>query len=111
VISGLPDDALVIAPENFGPIAAITPFSTAQEAYLRANAGDLGLSAYVFTRDAGRIREAVASLESGMIGVNSLALAAAEAPFGGVKYSGMGREGGSEAIHDYLNVKLAQITL
>jgi succinate-semialdehyde dehydrogenase/glutarate-semialdehyde dehydrogenase len=111
VISGLPDDALAIAEENFGPIAAITPFKTAEEAYRRANAGDFGLSAYVFTRDPTRIREAVASLESGMVGVNSFALAAAEAPFGGIRSSGTGREGGSEGIHDYQNVKLSQVTI
>src|SRR5271157_53582 len=111
VISNLPDDALAIAEENFGPIAAITSFATAEEVYRRANAGDFGLSAYVFTRDPSRIREAVAHLESGMVGVNSFALAAAEAPFGGIHSSGMGREGGSEGIHDYLNVKLSQVTV
>jgi succinate-semialdehyde dehydrogenase/glutarate-semialdehyde dehydrogenase len=109
VISHLPDDALAIAEENFGPIAAITPFKQPDEVYPRANAGDFGLAAYVFTRDPQRVREAVASLQSGMVGVNSFALAAAEAPFGGIKLSGMGREGGIEGIHDYLNVKLAQI--
>ena len=111
VISGLPDAALALAEENFGPIAAITSFAEADEAYARANASDYGLSAYVFTRNPRRMREAVARIEAGMIGVNSFALAAAEAPFGGIKSSGMGREGGSEGIHDYMNVKLAQITL
>jgi len=111
VISGLPDNAKALAEENFGPIAAITPFPDAENAFARANASDLGLSAYVFTRDPKRIREATARIEAGMVGVNSFALAAAEAPFGGIKSSGMGREGGSEGIHDYMNVKLAQITL
>jgi succinate-semialdehyde dehydrogenase / glutarate-semialdehyde dehydrogenase len=111
VISGLPDTAKALAEENFGPIAAITPFDTADNVYARANSSEYGLSAYVFTRDANRMREAVARLESGMVGVNSFALAAAEAPFGGIKASGMGREGGTEAIHDYMNVKLAQITV
>ena len=111
VISDLPDDALALAQENFGPIAAITRFANADEVYARANHGGFGLSSYVFTRDPSRIREAVASIESGMVGVNSFALAAAEAPFGGIKDSGMGREGGSEGIHDYLNVKLSQVTL
>jgi succinate-semialdehyde dehydrogenase/glutarate-semialdehyde dehydrogenase len=111
VISGLGDDGKALAQENFGPIAAITPFSTAEEAYRRANQSEHGLSAYVFTRDVKRIREAVLALESGMVGVNSFALAAAEAPFGGIKESGMGREGGTEGILDYVNVKLAQITV
>lgn len=111
VITGLPDDALALAEENFGPIAAITPFSAVDEVYERANAGDFGLSAYVFTRNPARMREAVARIEAGMVGVNSFALAAAEAPFGGIKASGMGREGGSEGILDFLNVKLSQVTV
>ncbi|MDQ0475425.1 NAD-dependent succinate-semialdehyde dehydrogenase [Labrys wisconsinensis] len=111
VLSGLPDAALALAAENFGPIAAVTPFSTADEAYARANAGEFGLSAYVFTRDPARMREAVGRIESGMVGINSFALAAAEAPFGGIKASGMGREGGSEGILDFLNVKLAQVVV
>jgi len=111
VITGLPDDAKAIAEENFGPIAAITPFSQADEVFDRANASEMGLSAYVFTRDAGRAREAAARLEAGMVGINSFALAAAEAPFGGIKASGMGREGGTEGILDYSNVKLAQMTV
>lgn len=111
VISGLPDDALALAQENFGPIAAITPFADDEEVYSRANAGDFGLAAYAFTRKPERMREAVARIESGMVGINSFALAAAEAPFGGIKSSGMGREGGSEGIHDFLNVKLAQVAV
>jgi len=111
VISGLPDDALALAEENFGPIAAITPFSTDEEAFQRANASEMGLAAYVFTQDAHQAREAVSVLSAGMVGVNSFALAAAEAPFGGIKASGMGREGGIEGILDYSNVKLAQVVL
>jgi succinate-semialdehyde dehydrogenase / glutarate-semialdehyde dehydrogenase len=111
VISGLPDHAMALAEENFGPIAAITSFAESDEVFQRANAGDFGLSAYVFTRDPARIREAVSRIESGMVGVNSFALAAAEAPFGGIKLSGMGREGGSEGILDFLNVKLSQVTV
>lgn len=111
VIADLPDDALALAEENFGPVAAITSFKTDEEVYARANSTELGLSAYAFTRDPRRMRETVARLEAGMVGINSFALAAAEAPFGGIKASGMGREGGSEGIHDYLNVKLAQMTV
>jgi len=111
VITGLPDDAKAIAEENFGPIAAITPFASDEEAFTRANATEMGLAAYAFTKDAKRMREASARLEAGMVGINSFALAAAEAPFGGIKASGMGREGGSEGIHDYLNVKLAQMVV
>ena len=111
VITSLPDDALAVKDENFGPIAAITSFAAAEEAYARANASEYGLAAYVFTRDPARMREAAARLEAGMVGVNSYALAAAEAPFGGIKASGMGREGGSEGILDYMNVKLTQVVV
>jgi succinate-semialdehyde dehydrogenase/glutarate-semialdehyde dehydrogenase len=111
VITGLPDDALAVAEENFGPVAAISPFAEAEEAYARANASKHGLAAYVFTREPARMREAAQRLEAGMVGVNSYALAAAEAPFGGIKASGMGREGGSEGILDYMNVKLTQVVV
>jgi succinate-semialdehyde dehydrogenase / glutarate-semialdehyde dehydrogenase len=111
VIADAPDDALALAEENFGPIAAITSFKSDDEVYARANATDLGLAAYAFTQDPKRMREGAARLEAGMVGINSFALAAAEAPFGGIKASGMGREGGSEGIHDYLNVKLAQMAV
>jgi len=111
VLADVPDDALAIAEENFGPIAAITSFSDSEDLWARVNNSDFALSAYAFTRDPGRIRETVAKLESGMVGINSYALAAAEVPFGGIKASGMGREGGSEGIHDYMNVKLAQIVV
>jgi succinate-semialdehyde dehydrogenase/glutarate-semialdehyde dehydrogenase len=111
VITGLPDDALAVAEENFGPIATISSFATAEEAYARANSSEYGLAAYVFTRDPTRMRAAAARLEAGMVGINSYALAAAEAPFGGIKASGMGREGGTEGILDYMNVKLTQVVV
>ncbi len=111
VISDLPDDALALAEENFGPIAAITTFSDEDTLWPRVNNCDFALSAYAFTRDPVRIRNVIAHLEAGMVGINSYALAAAEVPFGGIKASGMGREGGTEGIHDYMNVKLAQVVL
>ncbi len=111
VIADVPDDALAIAEENFGPVAAITSFRDAEELWNRVNGSSFALSAYAFTRDPALIRETVSRFESGMVGINSYALAAAEVPFGGIKASGMGREGGSEGIHDYMNVKLAQIVV
>jgi len=71
----------------------------------------MGLSAYAFTRSPTRARRTIAELKAGMVGVNSFALAASEAPFGGTDFSGMGREGGVEGIRDYLDVKLAQVVL
>ena len=109
VLSNVTDDMRVFAEENFGPVAAITRFSSEEEVLARANATDVGLAAYAFTQSPARARRTVAALKSGMVAINSFALAASEAPFGGVNHSGMGREGGSEGIDDYLNIKLAQI--
>ncbi len=111
VLSNVSDTSRVFAEENFAPIAAITRFSEDDDALIRANASDMGLSAYAFTTSAGRARRAIAELKAGMVGINSFALAAAEAPFGGTNYSGLGREGGSEGIDDYLDTKLAQVVL
>ena len=99
----------VFAGENFGPVAAITSFRDDDEVMSRANASRMGLSAYAFTSSPDRARRAVKALKSGMVGINSFALAASEAPFGGTNFSGLGREGGSEGIEDYLDTKLAQV--
>lgn len=111
VLTEVTDDMPVFAEENFGPIAAISRFSADDEVLARANACTMGLSAYAFTRSPERIRRTVRELKAGMVGINSFALAASEAPFGGTSFSGMGREGGTEAINDYLDTKLAQIVL
>lgn len=109
VLTNVTDEMRVFAEENFGPIAAITRFAGEDAVLARANASDMGLSAYAFTRSPERARRTVAALKAGMVGINSFALAASEAPFGGTNHSGMGREGGSEGIEDYLDTKLAQI--
>jgi len=109
VLTEVTDDMSVMAKENFGPIAPIARFTSDDEVLARANAAEMGLSAYAFTRSPTRARRTVAELKAGMVGINSFALAASEAPFGGTKFSGMGREGGAEGIRDYLDVKLAQM--
>lgn len=109
VLSNISDEMKVFSEENFGPVCAITSFKDVDEALQRANASPMGLSAYAFTQSPELARKTVATLKAGMVGINSFALAAAEAPFGGTNYSGMGREGGSEGISDYLDTKLAQI--
>lgn len=109
VLTGCTDDMGVMAEENFGPIAAITPFSSEDEVLARANASDMGLSAYAFTSSPARARRTVSALKAGMVGINSFAMAASEAPFGGTNHSGMGREGGIEGIRDYLDVKSSQM--
>jgi succinate-semialdehyde dehydrogenase/glutarate-semialdehyde dehydrogenase len=109
VLTGVTDNMKVFAEENFGPIAAITTFRDDEEALSRANASDMGLSAYAFTSSPERARRTAAAQKAGMVGINSFALAASEAPFGCTNHSGMGREGGSEGIEDYLDTKLAQL--
>lgn len=109
VITDCTDDMGVMRDENFGPIAAITRFASEDEVLVRANASDMGLSAYAFTQNPARARRTVSALKAGMVGINSFAMAASEAPFGGTNHSGMGREGGTEAIRDYLDVKSSQM--
>ncbi|MBP9181911.1 MAG: aldehyde dehydrogenase family protein [Fuscovulum sp.] len=109
VLTGCTDGMGVMADENFGPVAAISRFSTEEEVLARANASDMGLSAYAFTTNPARARRMVAGLKAGMVGINSFAMAASEAPFGGTNHSGMGREGGLEGIRDYLDVKSSQM--
>jgi succinate-semialdehyde dehydrogenase/glutarate-semialdehyde dehydrogenase len=109
VLTGCTDDMAVMRDENFGPIAAISRFASEDEVLARANASDMGLSAYAFTTNPARARRTVQALKAGMVGINSFAMAASEAPFGGTNHSGMGREGGSEGIRDYLDVKSSQM--
>lgn len=91
--------------EIFGPVAVLYPFSTEQEAIQLANSTEYGLAAYLFTQDLARSTRVQESLEFGMIGINEVAISAAEVPFGGIKHSGFGREGGRAGIEEYLNTK------
>lgn len=92
--------------EPFGPMALISRFSTAEEALAEANRLDYGLAAYAFTRSAGTAAMLGAGVETGMLSINHQGLALPEIPFGGVKDSGYGSEGGTEALEGYLNTKL-----
>ncbi|MGB7320411.1 MAG: NAD-dependent succinate-semialdehyde dehydrogenase [Albidovulum sp.] len=111
VLGRVPDDALVMKEEPFGPIAPITTFSDYDEVIARANSLPFGLAGYVFSNNLSTATRAYEDLEVGMVGVNEMLLATAEAPFGGVKESGMGREGGSLGIMDYLDPKYVKIKL
>ncbi|MFI6481738.1 NAD-dependent succinate-semialdehyde dehydrogenase [Nonomuraea sp. NPDC050663] len=111
VLGGVSDDMRVMAEEPFGPIAPIGTFSTFDEAIGRANATPYGLAGFVFTDDLTTAFRATEELETGMVGVNELAIATAEAPFGGVKQSGFGREGGSEGLDDYTVAKYVNLRL
>jgi succinate-semialdehyde dehydrogenase/glutarate-semialdehyde dehydrogenase len=91
--------------ETFGPVAPLFRFRTDDEAIAMANDTEFGLAAYFYSRDIGRIFRAAEGIESGMIGVNTGLISTAEAPFGGVKQSGLGREGSKYGIDEYLEVK------
>ncbi len=91
--------------EIFGPIAPVMPFATEKDAIRLANDSPYGLAAYIFTKDIGRTFRVSEALEFGMVGVNDTTLASAEVPFGGIKDSGMGREGGREGLQSFLETK------
>jgi succinate-semialdehyde dehydrogenase/glutarate-semialdehyde dehydrogenase len=91
--------------ETFGPVAPVFRFKTEAEAIALANSTEFGLAAYFYSRDIGRIFRVAEGLESGMVGVNTGIISAAEVPFGGVKQSGLGREGSRHGIEDYVEMK------
>ena len=105
VISGVKSDARLMREEIFGPVLAITTFSTEDEAVAIANNTEYGLVSYVFTSDLARGHRMIDRLETGMMGLNTGLVSNAAGPFGGVKRSGLGREGGFEGIHEYLSRK------
>ena len=105
VITELPQEALAMNQEPFGPLAIINPFRSFDDAVTEANRLPYGLAAYAWTRSAKTANAIAASVETGMMTINHLGLALPEVPFGGVKDSGYGSEGGSEAIEAYLNPK------
>jgi succinate-semialdehyde dehydrogenase/glutarate-semialdehyde dehydrogenase len=105
VLSEVPAEAEMIHEEIFGPVAALCRFETEDEAIARANDTEYGLSAYIFTRDIGRGIRVARRIESGMIALNRGLVSDPAAPFGGVKQSGLGREGGTEGIYEFLETK------
>ena len=105
VITDVPDDSKIMTQEPFGPVAPIVPFKTFDEVVARANALEYGLAAYAFTSSEKTAAAIGDALQSGMVGVNSVGISTPETPFGGVKESGYGSEGGVEGLEAYLNVK------
>ena len=99
----------ILREEIFGPVLAIATFTDEAEAVRMANDTEYGLVSYVFTEDLGRGMRMIDALETGMMGLNVGVVSNAAAPFGGVKQSGVGREGGAEGIHEYLSTKYTLI--
>jgi succinate-semialdehyde dehydrogenase / glutarate-semialdehyde dehydrogenase len=107
VLGGIVPGSEILAEEIFGPVLPIATFATEDEAIERANDTEYGLVGYAYTRDTARQQRLIELLETGMLGLNTGVVSNAAAPFGGVKASGLGREGGTEGIHEYLETKYA----
>ncbi len=105
VLSGVAAGSDILREEIFGPVVTIIPFGDEADAVAKANDTEYGLVSYVFTRDLARGQRLIESMQTGMMGLNVGVVSNAAAPFGGIKQSGVGREGGSEGIHEYLETK------
>ena len=110
VLTEIPDDARLLKEEIFGPVAPVKGFADEDEAVRWANDTEYGLVAYVYTRDLGRAFRVMERLEYGMVGLNQGMVSNPAAPFGGIKHSGFGREGGYEGIEEYLETKYCAVT-
>ena len=111
VFDDVKDNFTIMKEEPFGPLVPILTFKTFDEVIERANDNDLGLCSYLYTNSMDKAHIGSEKLESGCVAVNTGVVAIAEAPFGGIKQTGYGREGGSGAIKDYLNVKYTHMGL
>jgi succinate-semialdehyde dehydrogenase/glutarate-semialdehyde dehydrogenase len=105
VLSNVSHDMKVMREETFGPVAAVVRFTTEEEAIAAANDTDYGLASYFYSRDIGRVWRVAEKLEYGMVGINTGVLSNEVGPFGGVKQSGLGREGSKYGIDEYLELK------
>ncbi|KAG9099154.1 succinate semialdehyde dehydrogenase NADP+ linked, partial [Ceratobasidium sp. 370] len=106
VLADVPADAQLTDEETFGPVAALIKFETEDEVIRLANNSDVGLAGYFFSRDVGCVWRVAEALEVGMVGTNTGLISQAQVPFGGIKESGLGREGGPHGIDEYMNTKL-----
>ncbi|KAJ5138689.1 uncharacterized protein N7515_003537 [Penicillium bovifimosum] len=109
IITGVTHDMAVATDETFGPLAAIFAFEKEEDVMIQANASEYGLAGYFFSQNVSRIFRVARQLECGMIGVNTGLISAAESPFGGVKESGVGREGSRYGLSEYRNIKSVTI--
>jgi len=110
VLTDVPADARILKEEVFGPVAPIAGFDTEDEGVAAANDTQFGLAAYVYTQSLDRALRVAERIESGMVGINRGVISDAAAPFGGIKESGFGREGGEEGIEEYLETKYIALT-
>ena len=111
VFDDVKDDFTIMKQEPFGPLVPMLSFKTFDEVIERANNNDLGLCSYIYTNSMEQAHKASELMETGCVAVNTAAVAIAEAPVGGIKQTGYGREGGSMAIKDYLNIKYTHLGL
>src|ERR671917_634335 len=111
VLDVIPEDATLLKEEIFGPVAPVASFDSEEAAVAAANDTEYGLVAYVYTSDLKRALRVCEGLETGMVGLNQGMVSNASAPFGGIKHSGFGREGGKEGIEEYLETKYVAINL
>lgn len=109
ILGDVPPDARVMREEIFGPVAPIQTFAKEADALAQANASEYGLASYIYTRDLDRALRVRAGLDAGMLGVNAGVISDPAAPFGGVKHSGLGREGGVEGVEEYLSTQYTAI--
>jgi len=105
VLANVTSDMRCAREETFGPVAPVFRFGTEAEVIALANATEFGLASYFFSRDIGRIFRVAEALEYGMVGINTGLISTAEVPFGGVKQSGLGREGAHHGMDDYVEIK------
>lgn len=105
VLSGVTMEMTVSKEETFGPLAPLLEFDTEEDAILLANSTDFGLAGYFFSQDVSRVMRVAQKLQVGMVGVNTGKITASEAPFGGIKDSGYGREGSLYGIEEYQSIK------
>ncbi len=109
ILANVPNDAMIFREETFGPVAPLFRFKTEEEAIAMANDTEFGLASYFYARDIGRIFRVAEALEYGIIGINEGIISTEVAPFGGMKSSGLGREGSKYGIEDYLEIKYLAI--